>query len=327
MPFSTRLLLACIGTLLNSRLSAAYSFFFNNTDFVGLTQNLSTSCATAMQAPLSCNPSLLQIMMQNFFGMVGNLTVQDIFCDALCGDQLMSYRQDVVTSCQSDPQPLPGYPATYWADVAISAWTTVCLKDAATGEYCAETIEGIFNGSASDSDGTTIPKTDLCSNCVISLFRQIQSTRYSNYDENLAGVWQTIQETCGVTYPIEVQPLQTNVTTPGGYAPPGSGATTGCLSGTSYTVAGGDTWEAIARQHNVSTGTLIAINSIYADCSNLQAGASICLPPACATYVVEAGDTCDSIGAARATDFPAPRGLESCHRRLLRQPAGGPVHL
>lgn len=193
-----------------------------------------------MQAPLSCDPSLLQMMMQDFFGMVGNLTVQDRFCDPACGSDLKSYRQKVVTACQSDPQPLPGYPATYWADVATSAWATVCLKDASTGQYCAGALEKIFNGSRADSDGTEIPKSDLCSNCVISLFRQIQGTLYSNYDEALAGVWRGIQATCGVSYPTEVQPLRTNVITPGGYASPGSGAT-GCLSGVTYTVVGGDT--------------------------------------------------------------------------------------
>lgn len=40
----------------------------------------------------------------------------------------------------NDPQPFDGYPATYWADWAISSFDHVCMKDADTGEYCV----GVF---------------------------------------------------------------------------------------------------------------------------------------------------------------------------------------
>ncbi|KAK3334067.1 hypothetical protein B0T19DRAFT_459629 [Cercophora scortea] len=277
---------------------SAYSFFFNNIDFAGQTQNLSAACATEMQAPLSCDPSLLHIMMNNFYGMMGNETVQDLFCNPMCGSELAQYRQRVLAACQDDLQPLPGYPATYWGDVALSAWTTVCLKDSATGQYCAEVLAGMFNGSTSDGDGTDLPRDMLCSNCVVSLFRQIQGTPYSNYDYSLAGVWQSIQSTCGLDYPTHVQPLETNVTTPGGYAQPGSGSK-GCLSGKTYGVVSGDSCETIARKFSVSTGTLMAINSLYSDCSNLWAGAA----KPCTSYVVQLGDTCDTIGVATSSDF------------------------
>jgi len=210
--------------------------------------------------------------MSNFYGMIGNETVMDRFCNASCGSDLKKYRQSVSSACQHDPQPLPGYPATWWGDVATSAWTTVCLKDQSTGQYCADAIQSLFNGSTADADGTGLPKSQLCSNCVVALFRQIQSTPYSNYDSTLAGVWSSIQKTCGLNYPTDVQPLQTNVTTPGGYAAPGTGST-GCLSGNKYTVASGENCEIIAEKHSVSTGTLMAINSLYSDCSNLWAGA------------------------------------------------------
>jgi hypothetical protein len=101
----------------------------------------------------------------------------------------------------------------------------------------------------------------------------MQSTPYSNYDDTLAAVWASIQTTCGLSFPVDVPMLETNVTTPGGFASPGSGRTRLCLSGNTYNVVSGDNCQVIAEKSNVATGTLIAINSLYRDCSNLIGGA------------------------------------------------------
>ncbi|KAK3691993.1 hypothetical protein B0T22DRAFT_474970 [Podospora appendiculata] len=260
-------------------------FFFNNTDFAGQTQNLSAACAAEMQAPLSCDPSLLHIMMNNFYGMLGNETVQDLFCKPTCESELTQYRQRVVAACQGDLQPLPGYPATYWGDVAWSAWTTVCLKDPITGQYCAEVLAGIFNGSTSDGDGTDLPRDKLCSNCVVSLFRQIQGTPYSNYDFGLAS------------------PLETNVTTPGGYAQPDSGSK-GCLSGKTFDV--GDYCQLVAMNQTISLSLFLAIKpSIDSSCANLLSvfflRDHLDTPKAqlgvCRYYIVQPGGYCAKIEA------------------------------
>jgi hypothetical protein len=131
----------------------------------------------------------------------------------------------------------------------------------------------------------------------------MQGTSFSNYDASLATVWSSIQSKCSLSYPTAVPTLQTNVTQPGGFAVPGYTSSPICLSGVTYTVLSGDNCEAIAEKHSVSTGTLIAINDIYADCTNIWVGQVLCMPPQCTTYLVQSGDTCDGIAASTNTTF------------------------
>ncbi|CAF9932024.1 MAG: hypothetical protein ALECFALPRED_005146 [Alectoria fallacina] len=71
-----------------------------------------------------------------------------------------------------------------------------------------------------------------------------------------------------------------------------------CLSGIFYTVALGDDCQKIAVAKQVATGTLRIINNILPDCSNLIAGAQVCIPQPCTTYLVQPNDTCWSIASA-----------------------------
>ncbi|KAJ5113891.1 carbohydrate-binding module family 50 protein [Penicillium angulare] len=283
----------------------ADSFFFNNTDFTSKTADISTACATALQASLDCDPFLTYVMTSNYYTSIGNTTIQDEFCSTDCSNDLASYRKDVATSCANDPQPFSGYPATYWADWAISAFEHVCMKDADTGEYCVDVIGEYFQNQTVESDGTDLPTDQLCSSCVISLFTLMQSTPYSNYDPSLASVWSNIQSQCSLSQSTAVPTLDTNLTQPGGFALPGYSTSSSalCLSGITYTVVSGDNCEVIAENYGVSTGTLIAINDLYVDCTNLGIGQVLCIPPSCTTYVVEGGDTCNKIANSTSTSF------------------------
>lgn len=136
-----------------------------------------------------------------------------------------------------------------------------------------DVLEDLFGTSEEDNDGLGSPKADLCSECAVSLFRHIQSTPYSNYDENLASVWSNIQKTCGLSYPTEVQKLQTNLTRPGGFAEPGTPFSEVCLTDEYYTVVSGDNCQVIAEKLGVSTSAITVINSLYADCHDLWLGA------------------------------------------------------
>lgn len=131
----------------------------------------------------------------------------------------------------------------------------------------------LFGDSETDSDGLEVPSDQLCSPCVISIFRHMQGTSYSNYDDSLASTWSAIQSKCQISYPTAVPSLDTNVKDFSNYAPLGTAYNAACLSGVLYKVAADDNCESIAETHNVATGTLIAINSLFPDCSNLQAGA------------------------------------------------------
>jgi hypothetical protein len=136
-----------------------------------------------------------------------------------------------------------------------------------------DVIGGYFQNQTVESDGTNLPTDQLCSSCVVSLFSLMQSTPYSNYDPTLANVWSNIQSQCSLSQPTAVPALDTNLTQPGGFALPGYSTSSAlCLSGITYTVVSGDSCEAIAENYGVSTGTLIAINDLYVDCTNLGIG-------------------------------------------------------
>jgi hypothetical protein len=120
----------------------------------------------------------------------------------------------------------------------------------------------------------SLPKSVVCSECVLLLGRLIQSTPFSNYSPRMAKEWAAIQATCGVSYPTAVQPVTGNRTDLPGYAPPGY-ATAQCLTGKTYTVVSGDDCGKIALQQGVPRGSLMSINNILPDCSNLQGEGSL----------------------------------------------------
>lgn len=141
-----------------------------------------------------------------------------------------------------------------------------------------------------------------CSPCMLSVGQLIQSTSYSNYDDNLATEWANIQMRCGVQYPTERQAADTIGNGGFGYADNYTAATT-CWSGNTYTVAGGDDCGSIASTQRVATGTLMTLNNILPGCTSLQIGQVLCLPQTCTTYTVQPGDSCFAIGAAKGITF------------------------
>lgn len=111
----------------------------------------------------------------------------------------------------------------------------------------------------------------LCSECIVNLFKYQQSTSYSNYDPDMASAWASIQKKCSLSLPTATQTLKTNVTSLGNYAPAGY-ATSACVAGRNYTVVGGDNCIDISKRYNVSTGALISVNSLRMDCTNIFVG-------------------------------------------------------
>lgn len=150
---------------------------------------------------------------------------------------------------------------------------------------------------------TDLPKDQLCSSCVIALLQQSQRTSFSNYDASVASQWGTVQSTCNINSPTDARPLVTNVTDSPGYAPSNYTASSQCLSGNQYSVKPGDDCQKIATLQSVSTGTLIAINNILPDCTDLLGGASICLPQKCSVYITQQNDNCYSIAASQGISY------------------------
>lgn len=116
-------------------------FFFNSTAFTNGTGNVakvSARCATELQAPLeNCHPYLKSVMRSGYWGSLSNDTLQAQFCDGKCAFDLETYISKVGVYCAEDPQLMPGYPATYWGEFAMSVWQQICLKDTDTGKYCS----------------------------------------------------------------------------------------------------------------------------------------------------------------------------------------------
>lgn len=82
-----------------------------------------------------------------------------------------------------------------------------------------------------------------------------------------------------------------------------------CASGNFYTVISGDNCEKIAEAQKVSTGTLIATNSLPESCASLFIGQKLCLPQTCKTHVVQSGNTCTSLAADNGISFAQIRAL------------------
>lgn len=150
---------------------------------------------------------------------------------------------------------------------------------------------------------TDLPKEQLCSSCVIGLIQQSQGSSFSNYDASVAPQWSAVQSTCGISSPTEVQPLTTNVTDFSGYAPSNYTVSSQCMSGNQYSVKPGDDCQKIATSQSIATGTLISINNLLPDCSDLLGGASLCLPYTCSIYLTQPGDDCYSIASSQGISY------------------------
>ena len=115
----------------------------------------------------------------------------------------------------------------------------------------------------------SLPEAQVCSPCILALGQLLQATSFSNYDDTIASEWASIQETCHVNYPTDVQPPEATPTDITGFAPANFTISTACISGNTYEVANGDDCVRISTSKSVSTGGLIVLNQLFPDCSNL----------------------------------------------------------
>ena len=98
--------------------------------------NLATSCISAINATISCDSAILPLAFQDYYGPVGNLTLQSSICDSTCGTSLASYREVVVSTCGAQKEVEQGYPVTYVGDLVGNYYNLTCLRDSTSGEWC-----------------------------------------------------------------------------------------------------------------------------------------------------------------------------------------------
>ncbi len=128
-------------------------------------------------------------------------------------------------------------------------------------------------GGAADTDDLLdgYASGDQCSESIINLFCHQQSTPYLNNGPEMTAAWAAIRANYDLDYHTVTQTLKTNVTSPANYEP-SEYTTSACVSGQTYTVISGDNSNDIAKKAGVSTGSLITLNSLRIDCSNLLLG-------------------------------------------------------
>ena len=113
---------------------------------------------------------------------------------------------------------------------------------------------------------------------MIALLQGTQSTSYSNYDAQHVQDWQAVQSRCHTgPLPATPQPPATNITALPGVTTSDPANST-CLSANHYTIQPGDDVQKIAVAHGVATGTLIILNGIFPDGTNLFVGQDLYVP-------------------------------------------------
>ena len=126
-------LLVIVAFLVNG-INAQFQLFPNGTQS---TANLSQGCITALNATITCDPYIQQLVATDYYGSLRNATLQDLVCAPACGTSLASYHAHVLAACLTDPQPWQGVPSVWAGDVVWATYNRTCLKDPATGLYCA----------------------------------------------------------------------------------------------------------------------------------------------------------------------------------------------
>ena len=98
--------------------------------------NLNASCIDAINATIACDPGIVPLASQDFYGSFNNATLQDSICADSCGAGIVSYRKNVLSVCGANTEMQVGYPVTYTGDLIWAYYNLTCLTDSSTGEYC-----------------------------------------------------------------------------------------------------------------------------------------------------------------------------------------------
>jgi hypothetical protein len=217
---------------------AQLSFYLNNT--LTVSGGVSNGCLNALNATIQCDAYLVSLATADDYTTLNNDTVQKSVCDPQCGTELSKYQSTVKSACAQDPMPWPDIPATYFGDFVWAYYNGSCLRDPATGAWCKDYISNISSTLTGEFDIASLPQAQLCSSCIVALFKHQQSTTFSNYDENMAGQWASAQKLCSISAPTAVPTLYATVVGKPGHAPSNDSLPTpACLSGQKYTVQPG----------------------------------------------------------------------------------------
>lgn len=131
-----------------------------------------------------------------------------------------------------------------------------------------------------------------CSSCVLRYAAGLLNSTYGRIKLQPSG-FSSLLSSCSAKatlYPYS------SISTTTVVAPTASA--TAC-SGSTYTVASGDTCQSIARAKSVATDRLITQNDLDYNCTTLTAGMELCLGATCALQTIVMNQTCDAIAAGK----------------------------
>jgi LysM repeat protein len=134
-----------------------------------------------------------------------------------------------------------------------------------------------------------------CSDCVLSgMVSDLNS--YFGYSEDYEADFKSRTSSCSKSTYVYTIPGKytltptTTVTTTSASTP-----TPTCY--TTHTVAALDDCASIAQNYSVSSWSLVKLNGLNIQCSNMKPGDSLCIDIPCSVHLVDAFETCDSIVA------------------------------
>ncbi|KAI1171965.1 hypothetical protein F4777DRAFT_590888 [Nemania sp. FL0916] len=297
---SRQLIFLCASSFLCLSIVSGQVFVGSNrseTDFpysIQPSDGLSTSCNSTFTSEVTCDVNLPGIASGSYFPTSDDLTS---LCTTDCLQSLESVRAAQEKSCASDVMVISGvtYEVTTTVDTLLWTYNFTCRRDSATGDFCAPVFDAWANGDSS---------TDSCSDCILGTY-QLQLSNYLGYDDDLASTFTSLTSSCQATgYPLTSPPPNyisaTETATPTTTALPA--ASKPCAS--NYTVQSGDDCHSISEAQGVSTNEMLYLNSLEAGCTNFpDPGTSLCMPPTCEIYTVQANDTCWGITDAYNNTF------------------------
>lgn len=128
-------LLIAIAIFTHSRMSLATINIYP-VDLIPSPLSLTTTCINAINASINCDPAILPFAFLDYYGPLNNETLQSSICESTCGKSLVSYRENVLSTCSFQKEIQQGYPTTYMGDLVWNYFNLTCLQDQETGQWC-----------------------------------------------------------------------------------------------------------------------------------------------------------------------------------------------
>ncbi|ETS82828.1 hypothetical protein PFICI_04704 [Pestalotiopsis fici W106-1] len=242
--------------------------------------SIPADCATALTANITCEVlvSAASVSNQQYI----DVATLDSLCTTTCSQSLLSFQQDVESTCGSAPYAFDetrNQTISSVVDPLVWAYNVACLSSSNTFCYPA-----VLNASSGLTE---------CSDCLLQYEAAMLNSDYGRvrFDPDS---FSTQLSSCGIaatSYPY-TDPPATSTTATGTST---TTAPTQTCTGTSYVVQSSDTCGSIAQANSIATDRFLSENSLDYNCTTLKTGNTVCLGASCALYEVQPNDTCDSI--------------------------------